>query len=211
MLRVLVSVSALAGCYEPKLMECTVVCAADVECGPGQSCRAEGYCASPDVACDRQGDLVPATIGDAAESRDAAMVLDAASVDAPPRDAPSGDAPSGCAPGCQGRCENAVCVIECTGENSCDDEVRCPAQGACEVLCAGANSCAGGVRCGNGRCTVTCSGEESCEESVDCKHACACDVYCTGEDSCGDESKCPHPWCELGDGCRAWAASCNDC
>ena len=41
---------ALAGCYSPELQNCTVSCAAVTECGSGQVCGADGFCAEPSVA-----------------------------------------------------------------------------------------------------------------------------------------------------------------
>ena len=215
MVRLLVCcVVALAGCYEPKLPDCAVRCAADGDCAPGQSCREDGWCTAPGMtescastAIDGFGSLSAVDAATDGHSQpDATSPSDAPPTDAPP----SVDASPGCAPGCPGRCENGVCIIECFGEKSCKDEVRCPNQGPCEVLCAGERSCENGVRCGLGRCTVTCSGEKSCEERVDCEDSCACDVYCTGDKACGEDSECPESWCEVGEGCRSWGA-CNGC
>jgi hypothetical protein len=38
---------AIAGCYSPSLDECTVACAGSADCGPGQQCGGDGWCASP--------------------------------------------------------------------------------------------------------------------------------------------------------------------
>lgn len=42
---------ALASCYEPRLADCTVRCSSSDDCGPGQTCGAQGYCTAPDRAC----------------------------------------------------------------------------------------------------------------------------------------------------------------
>jgi hypothetical protein len=42
---------ALGACYDPRLSDCTVRCASSDDCGPGQACTAQGYCAAPDHAC----------------------------------------------------------------------------------------------------------------------------------------------------------------
>ncbi|MDB4952815.1 MAG: hypothetical protein JWO36_384 [Myxococcales bacterium] len=41
---------ALAGCYSPDARNCTVSCASAMECGNGQICGADGFCAAPNVA-----------------------------------------------------------------------------------------------------------------------------------------------------------------
>jgi hypothetical protein len=46
----LVAVVLLAGCYDPDLSDCTVSCAAPDECGDGQVCGDDGFCARPSVA-----------------------------------------------------------------------------------------------------------------------------------------------------------------
>lgn len=46
-----------AGCYSPELEDCAVACSAASDCGPGQSCRPDGWCAGPDHAtgCGKPG------------------------------------------------------------------------------------------------------------------------------------------------------------
>jgi hypothetical protein len=41
---------ALAACYTPDKLDCTVTCNAARECAQGQVCGADGFCAAPDVA-----------------------------------------------------------------------------------------------------------------------------------------------------------------
>ena len=43
---------APAGCYEPRLADCTVRCSSSEDCGPGHGCGDHGFCAAPDIACD---------------------------------------------------------------------------------------------------------------------------------------------------------------
>lgn len=40
----------LAACYSPELEDCAVACASAADCGPGQACRSDGWCAGPDHA-----------------------------------------------------------------------------------------------------------------------------------------------------------------
>jgi hypothetical protein len=41
---------ALAGCYSPDALDCTVACAAANDCADGQVCGSDGFCAAPSVA-----------------------------------------------------------------------------------------------------------------------------------------------------------------
>lgn len=41
---------ALTACYSPDTRNCTVSCASAVECGNGQVCGADGFCAEPSLA-----------------------------------------------------------------------------------------------------------------------------------------------------------------
>jgi hypothetical protein len=41
---------ALAGCYSPETLDCTVACSAANECTDGQVCGSDGFCASPAAA-----------------------------------------------------------------------------------------------------------------------------------------------------------------
>jgi hypothetical protein len=36
---------ALSGCYSPQLQDCAVACASAADCGPGQACGSDGWCA----------------------------------------------------------------------------------------------------------------------------------------------------------------------
>jgi hypothetical protein len=40
---------ALGGCYSPELQDCVVACTAAADCGPGQACGGDGWCAGGDV------------------------------------------------------------------------------------------------------------------------------------------------------------------
>lgn len=75
----------VAGCYEPRLRDCTVSCAADSECTGGQVCGDDGFCAAPDIAgrCTTPSEGRP----DAPPAPDAAVPLDAPAIDAAAPDA----------------------------------------------------------------------------------------------------------------------------
>jgi len=45
-----VVVGGLTACYSPELRDCTVSCAAAMDCAGGQVCGSDGFCASPEVA-----------------------------------------------------------------------------------------------------------------------------------------------------------------
>jgi hypothetical protein len=47
---------ALASCYEPRLADCTVRCSSSDDCGPGQTCGDQGYCAAAGRACSTSAD-----------------------------------------------------------------------------------------------------------------------------------------------------------
>jgi hypothetical protein len=51
-----------SGCYDPELQDCTETCAARDECGPGQVCGADGFCAQPSVAGTCRGTPVTARL-----------------------------------------------------------------------------------------------------------------------------------------------------
>jgi hypothetical protein len=40
----------LVACYEPDAVDCTIECSAGDDCGEGQVCGSDGFCAKPDVA-----------------------------------------------------------------------------------------------------------------------------------------------------------------
>ncbi len=90
-LRAIVACSTLivCGCYAPELRDCAVSCASTADCGPGQVCGADSWCADPAIA----GRCTPsdggiANTSDAPGSRDATVTDAAPSVDAAP-DAPA--------------------------------------------------------------------------------------------------------------------------
>lgn len=135
-----------------------------------------------------------------------------------------------CHPDCD-RCDNGVCVIECSEPDSCPSKVLCPPSFRCLVFCTGESSCAGGIDCtqatfcnpeclGTGSCagpidcaisdcTVDCRGSGACSGGVDCSNACACDTECTdrnGTRNCVPE--CPGG-CDNGDDCVS--DGCDEC
>lgn len=212
-LSIIVAVVLGAGCYSPSLRDCTVTCAAASDCGGGQICGADGYCAAPSVAgrC---------TSTDAAVAGADAMVV-------------GPDATSLCELGCtNGTCNSGICEIDCSAPGSCPGVVACPpnlpcrvtcGDGACsnhvecrlattcEVVCSGTGSCSDEIRCGDAPCKVTCSGENACGR-IKCKNACSCDAVCSGEDSCAETTECPvGDACRLGEGCSSELAGCDRC
>lgn len=182
---------ALTACYDP-----------NVEC-LGEHC-APAISDSPSSV----GSIADMTLVDASNTDQTPPPTDAAPPPPPPpTDAPP---PKPCALGCSGTCDDGVCVISCSGNEACEEEVVCPLTGPCRVLCNGRKACKDGVRCGLGRCTVTCNGEEACRKGVRCGVSCACDVTC-GPNGCDEESVCPYPWCEAGDGCTSAPNACDAC
>jgi hypothetical protein len=201
-----------AGCYSPSLRECSVACASPADCGGGQVCTVEGWCAGTGTSCE-------------------------GTPDAPPGDTSMPDANDLCerSLGCtNGSCVAGVCVIDCSaadscpseiscppnipcrvtcGDRSCDDRVLCGNASSCEVVCAGIDACSEEVHCGKAPCTITCSGAGSCKKKIKCKESCACDVSCVGVASCFEAPECPlmGDACRLGKGCSSDAAGCDRC
>ncbi len=60
--------SLAAACYSPSLEDCAVACSSAQDCGPGQSCRSDGWCAGPDHS---EGCGMPPPGGDDGDDRDA--------------------------------------------------------------------------------------------------------------------------------------------
>lgn len=147
----------------------------------------------------------------------------------------SPDAPAPCQALCvEGTCDGDVCVIDCSADSACPDDVFCPAgipcrvicgdsgcghhvdckeAPACEVECSGTDSCKDEIRCPiDGPCTVTCSGFDACSKRIRCKDSCACDVACTGGESCDEPAECPDTGsCRVGDGCSSAPEGCDTC
>ncbi len=208
-MRGLLVLVVLVGCYEPTLRECTVQCHDDADCGGGQVCGADLWCAMPGAAdCEQR--VEP----------DAPQVM--------PQPDASNEACLAVCP--NDNCVAGVCVLDCSATGSCPEDVKCPpgvpcrvlcgdqACGhhvdctmatACEVQCTGADSCHDEVRCGGGACTVRCDGANSCKR-VKCAESCACDATCTGTNACTETSECPSTACKAGEGCTADGA-CNTC
>jgi len=214
---IVVGLGLLAGCYDPTFRNCAVDCVSTAECAPTQVCGADGWCASAEVAghCNEIRGAIDAQPSDAA-------------IDATP-DADN----SACAAVCtNGTCVGGVCTIDCSGIDTCANDVFCPAgvpchvvcgdkscdhhvdctqSTACTVECTGATSCLDEVRCGTGPCDVTCSGYRSCAHRAVCPFACSCDVTCTGTEACHDPALCPGSACIAGDGCTSAPSGCDQC
>jgi hypothetical protein len=80
-LRVALAV-ALAGCYAPKITECTITCGAGGACPQDLQCLADGYCHADDTPHCLNGDPADASVG-ADARRDASMGMsDARQADA---------------------------------------------------------------------------------------------------------------------------------
>ena len=135
-----------------------------------------------------------------------------------------------CHPDCD-RCEDGICVIDCSEPDACPSTVRCPPSVRCLVFCTGAgscrggidctmanrcnpeclgdNSCAGPIDCASSDCEVDCRGPGACSGGVDCTDACACDTQCT--DSGGNRTclpDCPSG-CDNGTDCVS--DGCDEC
>ncbi len=64
-LKIALALLALGACYSPELRNCAVACESNDDCGPGQLCGADRWCAAPAIA-------------GRCELPDAAIALDAA-------------------------------------------------------------------------------------------------------------------------------------
>ncbi|HTJ44541.1 MAG TPA: hypothetical protein VL463_20695 [Kofleriaceae bacterium] len=71
LLRFAIASALLAGCYDPRLKDCTVTCHGAGDCASGQVCGNDGFCAAPGVA------------GTCATRPDAKDAIDASEIDAP--------------------------------------------------------------------------------------------------------------------------------
>src|SRR5262245_19208695 len=132
-----------AGCYRPSLRDCTVQCSNARECGGGQICGSDGWCATPAAA----GHCEQATRSDGAGE--------------PP---PLGDADdTACRAACTaGTCDHGVCVIDCSADSACPNDVVCPGTVPCRVVC-GDSACAHHIECRTPReCEIDCIGTGSC-------------------------------------------------
>jgi hypothetical protein len=79
-LRIAVTALALGACYSPELRDCAVACATSEDCGPGQLCGADRWCAGSAMAgrCDTEGTNVDAAVGSDAAASSADAAIDAA-------------------------------------------------------------------------------------------------------------------------------------
>lgn len=208
----LVVAIAAGGCYSPSLRDCTVSCANPTDCAGDQVCTSNGWCAAPEASC--EGVMAPDASTDGMVSMP--------------------DARSLCDMGCpNGTCQGGVCVIDCSGPDTCPGDVACPPNipckvvcgdrscdhkvicglaSTCEVQCNGLDACADEIQCGKAACDVTCTGVGSCKRRVKCKDACACDVTCSGLTSCAEVPECPRmDACRLGKGCSSELDGCDRC
>jgi hypothetical protein len=91
----LVAASALlAGCYSPELRDCTVTCESAADCAGAQVCSSDHLCAAQGMTCSSvaaphdaaRGEDGPsdARAGGGDAPHDAAMPVDARTIDAPP-------------------------------------------------------------------------------------------------------------------------------
>lgn len=205
----------VVACYHPETQDCTLQCGAPTDCADGQSC-ANGWCANTGVSCTREGNPV---------------VVDGAVNNNGSPDASNANAL--CQQGCsKGTCIDGVCVIDCSADGSCPNDVACPANLPCRVICGdsscakkinctmatscdircqGQNACGDEIQCSAGECDVACTGAGSCKRRTKCAGSCACDVTCSGPMSCMEASECPAMTCRIGNGCSSLLAGCNDC
>jgi hypothetical protein len=196
-------------------------CQTDADCDADRRCE-EGYC----------------TVGQRPPP-DARPPSDARPP--PPDAAPPPDAyvcPAPCT-----ECIDALedtCIIDCAGDNVCDQPIVCPPGMKCEIHCTdpatctntidcsmaitrctiectGMGSCAGAITCPAAEaCDVSCDGENSCAGLISCNTSCACDVDCTvGVGSCAGGTDCPPAGgnaCDLDPvGCTSAPNQCDDC
>ena len=204
-------------------------CDGVADCPLGRACQ-DGWCVvAPGAPADDAG-------GSIADS--GVDILDAGT--APPDDSgpPVPDAGQPDGPGCPEVCTECVgdtCIVNCSDDGSCKDQVVCPPGLACTVLCDGnraceggidcsdatscdlsctdAEACAGPIECGTGPCTVECSARDTCSGGLDCTQSCACDTSCTGNNACEPEPECPVRLFECSDGtdCDSTLLGCFTC
>jgi hypothetical protein len=205
----------VVACYHPETRDCTLQCSAPTDCAGEQSCSS-GWCASDGIRCTEEGQ--PITV-DGSVNTDSSADADAAN--------------ALCQQGCsKGTCMAGVCVIDCSADGACPNDVACPANLPCRVLC-GDNACGHKIQCGTssscevqctgqmscldeiicpaGDCDVVCSGASSCKRRTKCANSCSCDVSCTGSLSCNEASECPESACRVGNGCSSTPTGCNTC
>lgn len=225
MVRALLAAALICGCYSPHLQECRVACDKSADCGTGQLCGEDGWCATPSNAghCARLlADAGIILMHDAPTPGDGSTGPDAEDINA------------ACAAACtKGTCDQGTCVIDCSlygacnidivcpanvpcrvlcGDKACAHHITCPPSEPCDIECTGAYACGDQIFCGTAACTVDCSGFASCHHKTNCGSACACDVECTGSTSCPEASVCPLGLvCASGRGCTSTPTGCNTC
>lgn len=107
--------------------------------------------------------------------------------------------PGGTCPAvCNGGCSNAVCTINCVGQDACKDQARvCPAGFACSIVCNGQAACRNSpLTCpGYFACSLACDGQDSCNNAdLSCSKSGVCSIACSSSNNvcknavqtCGD-------------------------
>jgi hypothetical protein len=96
---------------------------------------------------------------------------------------------------CSGGCADGVCLIDCSGEQSCNSIINCPEGLDCQVTCSGNFSCRYQIVCDDYyKCTVGCTAPGSCTGA---------------EIVCGEIGDC-HVTCAVGDACNNADITCGD-
>ncbi len=96
---------------------------------------------------------------------------------------------SACPSICSNSCAGNICLIDCSGKDTCKtDTITCPQGLICEIDCPSDHSCASAtVHCPDDyACTVTCSANQhSCDAMVfNCSTHGTCTMNCQGGDTC---------------------------
>ena len=135
-----------------------------------------------------------------------------------------------------GDCRLGICVIDCSGFNSCSTGMTCPAGVPCRVDCTdggcegpidcgqassceincGSSGCSDTLKCGGSECHVICGGTSSCAAEIDCT-AQRCSIECSGTSSCDGKITCSGADCTVdcggtsvcGGGVCCSATTCN--
>ena len=94
--------------------------------------------------------------------------------------------PDICPPECNGGCEDATCIIDCSSPDECPGDIICPDNLDCLLLCRDDYACDGDslVCPTTGTCEVDCTGRFSCENSEFIGGTGHLDIQCTGNYAC---------------------------